>query len=87
MLVGVWRGQESGAEIALIAVHAAEWGYKEDSVQDVLEESSSSGLVVSVTPATGTNRGLTKVQHGRHLPFLAGSNIIHRDLEKTTSEP
>lgn len=87
MLVGVWCGQESDAEIAFIAVHATKWGYEEDSVQDVLEEPFSSGLVVSVAPATGTNRGLTKVQHGRHLPFLAGSNIIHPDLEKTTSEP
>lgn len=51
MFVGVRRGRESDAGIAFIANHAPEWGYKEDGVKDVLQESTSSGLVVLVTPA------------------------------------
>jgi len=39
MFVGVWRGQESDAEIAFIADHAAKWAYEKDSVKDVLAES------------------------------------------------
>jgi hypothetical protein len=64
MLVGVRRGQESDAEIALIADHAAKWSYEKDGMKDVLPESSSSGFVVSVTPAAWTNRRFIRVRHG-----------------------
>ena len=77
MFVVVWRGQESDAEIAFIADHAPEWGYEKDSVKDMLQESSSSGLVVPVTPAGRTNWRLIKVQHGPQLPFLVGVKILH----------
>ena len=56
MFVGVWRDQESDAEIAFIADRAAEGGYEKNLVKDLLPDSSSSGLVVSVTPATRTKR-------------------------------
>ena len=42
MFVGVWGGQESDTEIALIADRAPERGYEKDEVKDVLPESSSS---------------------------------------------
>src|SRR6266436_9849526 len=64
MFVVVWRGRESEAEIAFIADHAPKWGYEKDSVKDVLQESFSSGFVVSATPAAWTNGGLIKVKHG-----------------------
>ena len=61
MFVRVRRRQESDAEIAFIADHAAERGYEKDEVKDLLQESSSSRFVVSVTPATRANRELIKV--------------------------
>ena len=64
MFVGVWWDQESDAEIAFIADRAAEGGCEKDSVKDVFPKSSSSRLVVSVTPATRTNRQLIEVRHG-----------------------
>ena len=77
MFVRVWRGQESDAEIAFIAGHAPEWGYEKNLVKDLLPDSSSSGLVVSVTPATRTNWQLVEVRHGYISRSRLGSNIVH----------
>jgi hypothetical protein len=41
LFVGVWRGQESEAEIAFITGRAAEWAYEKDSVKDVLQDWSA----------------------------------------------
>ena len=72
MFVVVWRGQESDAEIAFIADHAAKWAYEKDSVKDVLQESSSSGFVVLGAGAAWTDVRLIEDRHGPLLPFLAG---------------
>lgn len=72
LLVGVWQGSEAEAEIAFITGRAAEWAYEKDSVKDVLQESFSSGLVVSVAPAVRTNRRPIEDRHGLHLPFQLG---------------
>ena len=77
MFVGVRRIQESDAEIAFIADRAPEGACEKDSVKDVFPESSSSGPVVSVTPATRTNWRLTEVRHGYSSRSWLGSNIIH----------
>ena len=77
MLVGIRRGQESDTEIAFITDHAAKWAYEKDKVKDALPESFSSGLVVSVTPATRTNRGLIKVRHGYISRSCLESDIVH----------
>jgi hypothetical protein len=77
MFVGVWRDQESDAEIAFIADRAAEGAGEKDSVKDVFPESFSSGLVISVTPATRTNRQLIEVRHGYISRSRLGSNIVH----------
>ena len=77
MFVGVWGRQESDAEIALIADRAAEGACEKDGVKDVLPESSSSGFVVSVTPATRTNGRLIEVRHDYSSRSWLGSNIVH----------
>jgi len=77
MFVGVWRGQESDAEIAFIADRAAEGTCEKDGVKDVFPESSSSGLVVSVTPTTRTNRQLIEVRHGYISRSRLGFNMVH----------
>ena len=77
MFVGVRRIQESEAEIAFIADRAAEGACEKDGVKDVFPESSSSGLVVSVTPTTRTNRQLIEVRHGYISRSWLGSNIVH----------
>jgi hypothetical protein len=69
LLVGVWWGQESEAEVAFITVRATEWAYEKEGVKDVLQESFSSGLVVSLARAVRTNSRLIEDRHGLHLPF------------------
>ncbi len=58
------RGRETETEIAFMADNAAEWAYEKYCVQDVIPESLSPGLVVSMAPAARTNRGLIKDRHG-----------------------
>jgi hypothetical protein len=62
----------AGAEIALIAIRAADGAYGKDGVKELLPKSFSSGLVVLVAAAVGTNMRLTEDRHGLLLPFLAG---------------
>ena len=46
-------------------------------MKDVLPEPSSSGLIVSVAAAVGTNMALIKDGHGLRLSFRLGSKTIH----------
>jgi hypothetical protein len=50
----------AGAKIALIAIRAAVGAYEKDDMENVLQESFSSGLVVLVAAAVGTNMRLTE---------------------------
>lgn len=78
MAIGVCGGPEAEAEIAFIASSAAEWSYKENSVENVFYEPSLSGLEDCVATAVRTKGRLTKNRHDTYLPFQAGSKIIHQ---------
>jgi uncharacterized membrane protein YjjP (DUF1212 family) len=65
------------AEIALIAVRAAQGAYGKDGMKDVLQEPFSSRLVVLVAAAVGTICGSIQGQHGAVLFLAWGSEIIH----------
>ncbi len=81
MLVVVWRGQGSEAEIAFIAAHAPEWAHEKDGVQNVLPKSFSSGFVVLEAGAAWTDVRLTEDGHGP-LPVLTGPSSLHPERRK-----
>jgi hypothetical protein len=72
------------AEIALIAVRAAQGAYGKDTVEDVLPESLSSGLVELLTTTVGTTCGPIQGQHGAVL-FLAWRAKLYTTPRKKIS--
>jgi hypothetical protein len=72
----------AGAKIALIAIRATVGAYEKDDMEDVFQESFSSGLVVLVAAAVRTNMRFTEDRHGLLLPFLAGVQYATPDSGK-----
>ena len=64
---GVLRAAQ--AKIAFVAFGTAKWAYEKEGVQYVLPQPFSSGLVVLVAGAVGTNMRLTEGGHGPLLSF------------------
>jgi hypothetical protein len=73
MLVGVWRGQEAGAEIAFVANSAAQWAYEKNTVKYSFKQPFSSGLENRVAGAVRTAGRLVEDRHGPLLSFWLGS--------------